>query len=99
MKQKITPDEIIISGKWFKSENEVIKDENCKRIEYLTDHYLVKIDTDPNGWDILYRDPTNGRLWLKTYPSSEMHGGGPPQLKEISQIDAKKQFQVKQNQK
>jgi len=94
MKKKITSDEKIISGKWLESENGVINDENGKRIEYLTDHYLEKIDTDSSGWNILYKDPADGRLWIKTYPNSEMHGGGPPQLKQISLTEAKKQFQV-----
>ncbi len=98
MKKKISPDEKVISGKWLKSENEIIKDENCKRIDYLTEHYLEKIDRDSSGWNILYRDPIDGRLWLKTYPSSEMQGGGPPHLKEISQIEAQKQFQINNNQ-
>jgi len=99
MKQKITPDEKIISGKWLKSENGVITDENCKRIEYLTDHYLEKIDTDSSGWNKLYKDPADGRFWVKTYPNSEMHGGGPPHLKEISPTEAQKQFQVDINHK
>lgn len=94
MKQNITPDEKLISGKWLKSENGIIKDENCKRIEYLTDHYLEKVDNDSSGWNILYRDPIDGRLWLKTYSNSEMHGGGPPHLKVISQFEAQKQFQT-----
>lgn len=42
-----------------------------------------KIGHDWSGWDTLYRDPASGELWEIIYPKSEMHGGGPRELKAI----------------
>jgi hypothetical protein len=49
---------------------------------------LEKLGQDATGWATLYRDPATGTLWEVTYPRSEMHGGGPRQLSEISPFDA-----------
>jgi hypothetical protein len=55
-----------------------------RRIHYLVTHRLVRLGTDASGWETLYRDPQDGRLWEHTYPQSGMHGGGPPALHVIS---------------
>lgn len=51
------------------------------RIFRLTENYLQKIID--NGWERLYIDPADNRLWELIYPKSEMHGGGPPLLRNI----------------
>ena len=55
-----------------------------RRIHYLVTHRLARLDTDESGWETLYRDPQDSRLWEHTYPHSGMHGGGPPALHVIS---------------
>jgi hypothetical protein len=44
---------------------------------------LIKLKVDSNGWRTLYRDLETGRLWEKSYPNSDMHGGGSPQFTEL----------------
>ena len=51
----------------------------------LTDE---KVATDSSGWDILYKDPRDGRFWELTYPDSSFHGGGPPRLENFSATEA-----------
>jgi hypothetical protein len=58
----------------------VIGDVTCQRIDQLTSSFLECHATDWTGWDSLYRDPRDGRLWERTYPESAIHGGGPPAL-------------------
>jgi immunity protein 27 of polymorphic toxin system len=45
-------------------------------------------------WSKLYLDPVDGGYWELTYPQSEMHGGGPPQLVHISADAAKIKYGV-----
>lgn len=35
------------------------------------------------NWEIEYEDPVSGERWLLDYPHGEMHGGGPPRLREL----------------
>jgi len=55
---------------------------------------LVKVTTDQTGWDTLYINKATNQYWLHTYPNSEMHGGGQPQLEQVTELVAKKEFGV-----
>ena len=77
----INKNEVIITGKWLFQNNQIVGDENCIRIEYLIENYLIFIRNDYSGWETLYKDPIDGRYWELTYPHSELQGGGPQQLK------------------
>ncbi len=35
-------------------------------------------------WEALYECPATHRWWLEWYPYPEAHGGGPPELTQIS---------------
>ena len=50
----------------------------------MLDERLVKVAVDQSGWRLLYRDRNTGQLWQLDYPQSEMHGGGPPRLRELT---------------
>ena len=63
-------------------------DELVSRIEHLIRHRLQRIGTDGSGWDTLYRDPRDGRLWEHSYPASHLHGGVPPVLRLIAPMAA-----------
>jgi Immunity protein 27 len=65
---------------------------DSKRIFALTQSRLVKVKTDASGWDTLYRDPTDGRFWELIYPQSHLHGGGPPELRNLTPDDAKQKY-------
>jgi Immunity protein 27 len=89
---KIQPDQILLRGQWVRREGKVVADEICERIQQLISSHLVEMGRDPSGWDALYRDPDDGRLWELTYPQSELHGGGPPQLRYLSLDEAKYKY-------
>jgi len=50
--------------------------------QYARDH-LVEIEADAVNWTARYRCPDTGRLWLRDYPQSELHGGGPTRLRQV----------------
>jgi hypothetical protein len=87
-------EEIVISGKWIVEGKKITPDETCERINWLKTNYLQKIATDVSGWDVLYLDPGDGRFWELTYVNSEMHGGGPPVLKNILSEEAKHKYGI-----
>jgi len=89
-------DETQLVGNW-KSEGGVVSaDAIALRIQQLCTKFLVKIAEDPasSGWITLFRDPADGRLWERTYPQSDMHGGGPPSLICISEAEALARYGV-----
>ena len=88
----IRPEETEIRCQWKVDSGKVVATPQCDRIDTLTKSYLHKVTSDPSGWDKLYRDPQDGRLWELTYPLSHMHGGGPPLLKIISESDARQKY-------
>jgi hypothetical protein len=49
---------------------------------------LRKITHDSSGWNTLYRNDASGELWEVTHPRSEMHGGGPRELRRASSENA-----------
>ncbi len=73
-------DEIVLEGLWLLSEGKVVSDDVSERIGFLVTRSLVKVVADRSGWETLYRDPRDNRLWGLTYPESPQHGGGPPKL-------------------
>ena len=87
---KLKPDETELLCKWVVADGKVTGDETCERIQSLTSQYLEKVAG--GGWEILYRDPNDGRYWELTYPQSEMHGGGPPRLTCLSLGQAQRKY-------
>ena len=85
---KLSPDEVDLVGQWLQSGDTVEPDAICKRIQFLTSGVLEPMATSADGWDTLYRDPVDLRFWECTYPGSETHGGGPPRLSVITEVDA-----------
>jgi Immunity protein 27 len=81
----LKPDETELTVNWIKDESRVIADPIEARIGHLIAHDLQKIAASPEsgGWEILYRDPVDGRYWELTHPHSEMHGGGPRRLTNL----------------
>lgn len=79
----IRRDETEIRGTWFLRGQKLVPDDTCRRIERLIETHLEAIGKDPSGWDTLYRDPTDGRFWELIYPQSDLHGGGPPMLRQV----------------
>lgn len=67
----------------------------CNRVDYLTSSYLrrIGVSEERGGWMVLYQDPEDMRYWVLTYPESEMHGGGPPALINVSEEEANSKFE------
>lgn len=90
--KKIAPNETEIVGQWVLHEGRIISDKASQRIGELVDCYLVEICRDPSGWDALYCDPDDGRLWELTYPQSGLQGGGPPQLRCVAKEEVELKY-------
>lgn len=94
-KLQLLPQETLLVGRWFEKNGQVVADETCKRIDALIASYLEQVAMSAYGaWEVLYRDPSDGRYWERTYPQGDLHGGGPPQLKYITFEEAKAKYQV-----
>jgi hypothetical protein len=89
---KIDPSETVLTGNWVEDHGRVIADQMCERINALIQTHLEELGRDPSGWDALYRDPDDGRLWELAYPQSELHGGSPPQLRALTIHEAKQKY-------
>ena len=89
---KIRSNETEITGKWLSRDGHAVADEACERINELVRSHLKKLGHDASGWEVLYRDADDGRLWELTYPQSEFHGGGPPQLRYLTLDEASKKY-------
>jgi hypothetical protein len=38
------------------------------------------------NWENYYLEENTGKKWIEEYPKSEMHGGGPPQLRLLQKF-------------
>jgi len=47
---------------------------------------LNQVKVDSSTWQVFYLDPLTGEKWVKEYPQSELHGGGPPILFSIDKF-------------
>jgi hypothetical protein len=83
--------EVEFVGAWVKAEGRVVGDETCKRIEALVRGTLQHVADHPTdgAWQSLFRDPADGRLWERTYPHGDWHGGGPPTIRFITEAEAR----------
>lgn len=66
----------------------------AKRIALLVKGYLVKMKTNNSGWNTLYVDPADNRLWELSYPNSELNGSGDPCLTYIKKEDASSKYNI-----
>ena len=90
---RLQPEETELVGRWETIEGTVRADVVASRIKELTQTYLTKIAVSRSGWETLYRDPWDLRLWELTYPQGEMHGGGPPMLRTLSIQEAQSKYE------
>ena len=91
---KLLAEENYLVGKWIYKDGSFVKDETTNRVEWLIANHLRKIATDKTGWDILFMNPEDNKFWELAYPQSEMHGGGPPSLINISEEEARHKYSI-----
>jgi hypothetical protein len=89
---ELQPSETVLTGSWIVEDERVVSDDVGKRVKWLVGSRLKHLAG--SGWEILYQDPSDGRLWLLTYPNGDWQGGGPAQLIAISHEDATSKFGV-----
>ena len=94
MNLQIKPHEKEIIGHHFLYKGKMVADDFCARVEELIENYLEFICKDASGWDVLYRDPIDGRYWERIYLQSELHGGGPASLRIVNGQRLKETFGV-----
>ena len=90
----LLPHETALTGKWIETHDGIRGDVTCDRIARLTDGVLDVVQDHPKsgGWVRLFRDVGDGRYWERSYPQSEMHGGGPPALRWIGDEELAREY-------
>lgn len=86
--EELAPDERELAGAWIETERGPVGDEVDRRIFWLVSRRLERRGAADGGWDQLYRDPRDGRLWELTFPSGSVVRGGPRRLRVISPEEA-----------
>jgi len=91
---RLRPEETELVGKWIFDGKTTREDDTAQRIQHLTANALEQLAVSKayGAWETLFRDPTDGRLWERTYPQGELQGGGPPKLTIISETEARKKY-------
>jgi len=91
---ELAPEEVDLRGNWVvQKDRSVVADATERRIEWLTTQKLERIANDSSGWETLYRDPRDGRLWELTDPQSGSQGGGPRHLHVLSRDEATAKYE------
>jgi hypothetical protein len=89
---KLKPSEVKLTGQLRMEDGHLVNDPLSDRIRELARDYLQLIGRDESGWDTLYRDPLDGRLWELIYPESGLQGGGPPELRHLTDDEARAKY-------
>jgi hypothetical protein len=87
-------DQVLISGGWERVGSRMVADHALQRIHEMIATKLEKIADAGGGWETLFRDRTDGRLWERFYPQSEMQGGGPESLRSIDSTEAAQKYGI-----
>jgi hypothetical protein len=67
-------------------------DEVESRIRWLVTNRLEPLGRSTDGWDWLFRDPQDGRLWEQTFPKGSLHGPGARRLAVIDPESARGRY-------
>lgn len=92
-KPALSPTDTLLTGAWVRDGNDVRSDAVCERIEAVLPS-LRRLAMSADGWSTLLQDPADGRYWEHTYPQSEGHGGGAPQLEHVSGFYARSMYDL-----
>ena len=64
------------------------------KVSEFLESNCIEVATDDSGWETLYEDEDSKEYWVRTFPDSQLHGGGFPILTQLSKQEAKKKFQL-----
>ena len=81
-------------GSWIMSNGRMTDDETSRVIEDLIKNLLRRLAVTSDGWETLYIDPRDQRLWELTFPKGEMQGGGPKALRLLTPAAAKQKYDL-----
>jgi hypothetical protein len=90
----LEPRESEVVGRWLVVGDARTADHVDQRIRWLTSSRLASLGSASGGWDWLFRDPRDGRLWELTFPESSLHGSGPRRLSVVSPDVARDKYGV-----
>ena len=90
--QVVPPDPPDLTDQWVMRGGQMSNEGDAAAIDELLLSELAQIAATDGRWRRLYRHRTTGRLWELSYPRSEMHGGGPGRLHELS-LNSSKEWQ------
>lgn len=92
----LAPNETLLDGAWVFENGDMHGDAVEDRIGWLTTEQLVEVAIHPDygAWEILYRDPTDGRYWELTYPQGGMQGGGAKRLHVLALEEASAKYRI-----
>jgi hypothetical protein len=90
--EKLGASETELVGSWIKADSGLVGDAIEQRIGWLIGNYLRKVAITSDGWDVLYRDPNDGRYWELTFPRGPIQGSGPRRLTNITEADARRKY-------
>jgi len=88
----LRPEETELVGNWELIGGKLVADAVAARIQALVSGPLIPVRASPDGWDTLYLDPSDDRLWELSYPDSQLHGGGSPLLTLLSPEEADNRY-------
>jgi hypothetical protein len=92
---ELAPDEERLDGAWLETPEGTVGDEVDRRIFWLVRHRLRPREIAHGGWDQLFVDPRDDRLWELTFPHGSLHGGGPRRLTHLAPELARAKYSLK----
>lgn len=79
---------------WKLQGKKIIESSECLDIKRMLESELIEIATRDDGWIKLLKHKTTDEIWELDYPQSEMHGGGPPTLENLSKMEIKARYGI-----
>lgn len=81
--EDLAPGESMLRGRWLSTAAGPVPDAVEQRIRWLVAHRLDPLGSATDGWDWLFRDRVDGRLWELTFPEGMLLHSGPRLLRVI----------------
>ena len=92
MHHDLVPEEHLLTGNMVGEGSAMTGDIVEMRIRWLVAHRLQTVARSADGWDWLFRDPGDARLWELTFPHGSLHGSGARRLAVITHADADRKY-------